>query len=163
LAAKLEIGNNTSVPSEDTITSIDDVLSLVTNMELYGRNTKTYNNARDKNSGLFCTIPVKYEFVDREARFEVETILRDKCGAHVSTPYPAILRECIKQVIDKVKTDYPSNQVKVTVDPNSFSLKVSMRQKIEGTPGNWETFEKKYHSLKRPWMYIPGRYLRALG
>jgi hypothetical protein len=143
MAAKREAGNNTSVPSEDTITAIDDVLSLVTNMELYGRKTKTYNNTRDKNSGLFCTIPVKYEFTDREARFEAETILRDKCGAHVSTPYPAILRECIKQVIDKVKSDYPSNQVKVTVDPNSFSLKVSMRQKVEGTPGNWETFEKK--------------------
>jgi hypothetical protein len=142
MAAKLEPGNNTSVPCEDTITAIDDVLSLVTNMEFYGRKTKTYTNARDKRSGLFCTIPVKYEFEDRDAKYEAETILREKCDAHVSTPYPAVLRECIRQVIEKVKTDYPDNQVKVTVDTSSFSLRVSMRQKVEGTPGRWETFEK---------------------
>jgi hypothetical protein len=143
MAAKLETGNHTSIPCEDTIASIDDVLSLVTNMELYGRKTKTYTNARDKNSGLFCTLPVKYEFPDRDTRIEAEKILQDKCGANLSTPYPTILRECIKQVIDKVKTDYPSNQVRVTVDPNNFCLKVSMRHKVEGSVGRWEFFEKR--------------------
>jgi hypothetical protein len=48
----------------------------------------------------------------------------------------------IKQVIEKVKRDYPSNQVRVSVDSNNFCLKVSMRQKSEGVTNRWEFFEK---------------------
>jgi hypothetical protein len=53
--------------------------------------------------------------------------MMNKCGANCSTPYPAILRECIKQVVNKVRTDFPNNQVKVSVETNSFSLRVSRR------------------------------------
>jgi hypothetical protein len=142
MAAKLEPGNNTSIPSEDTLASIDDVLSMVEEMEFFGRKTKPYNNSRDANNGKFCTIPVRYEFPNKYAKFESEAILRDKCGAHCGTPYPTILRECIKQVTDKVKHDYPDSQVRVNVDSNSFSLRVSMRHKVEGTANRWENYEK---------------------
>jgi hypothetical protein len=142
MAAKLEPGNNTSIPCEDTLASIDDVLSMVEEMEFFGRKTKPYNNIRDANNGKFCTIPVRYEFPDKDAKFESETILREKCGAHCGTPYPAILRECIKQVTDKVKQDYPESQVRVNVDSNSFSLRVSMRHKVEGSANRWNNYEK---------------------
>jgi hypothetical protein len=142
MAAKFEPGNKSSIPCEDTLASIDDVLSILEGMEFYGRKTKPYNNSRDKESGNFCTIPVRYEFPDKDAKYESETILRDKCGAHCGTPYPAILRECIRQVTEKVKKDYPDNQVKVNVDTNSFSLRVSMRHKVEGTVNRWESYEK---------------------
>jgi hypothetical protein len=142
MAAKLEPGNNTSIPNDDTLASIDDVLSMVEDMEFYGRKTKPYFNSRDVNNGKFCTIPVRYEFPDKDAKFESEAILRDKCGAHCGTPYPSILRECIKQVTDKVKQDYPDSQVRVNVDTNNFSLRVSMKHKVEGTVNKWESYEK---------------------
>jgi hypothetical protein len=129
-----------SIPEEDTVATIDDVLSMATKIDFYGRKTNTYTNARDKKSGSFCTIPVLYEFSDKDTRFEAETYLRNKCGAHCSTPYPTILRECIRQVVDAVKVDFPNDQVKVTVDANNFCLRAARREPVEGnakkTDGN---------------------------
>jgi hypothetical protein len=143
MAAKLEEGNNTKVPSEDTLAAIDDVLSICEGMEFYGRKTKTYINNKDPLSKSFCTVPVKYEFRDKDSRISAETVLQEKCGIHSTTPYPAVVRECIKQVVEKVKADYPSNQVKVNVDCNTFSLKVSRREKSEGSSNKWESFDYK--------------------
>jgi hypothetical protein len=144
MAAKNEKDNKTSIPSEDTVAAIDDTLSMVTGMEFFGKKTKTYTNPRDKdNSGAFCTIPVKYTFPDKDTRIEAETVLREKCGIQCSTPYPIIVRKCIKQVIDKVKQDYPGDQVKVTVDAHHFGLRVSRRQKKAGESSKdnrWEQF-----------------------
>jgi hypothetical protein len=131
MAAKLELNNNTSIPCEDTVLAIDDVLSITKSMEFYGKKTKTYTNNKDKLSGSYCTIPVKYEFDSREEKIEAETILKEKCGASCSTPYPAILRECIKQVVNKVRKDYPNNQVRVSVDTKNISLRVSTREKSQ--------------------------------
>jgi hypothetical protein len=75
---------------------------------------------------------VLYEFADKDTRFEAETYLRNKCGAHCSTPYPTILRECIRQVVDAVKVEYPNDQVKVMVDANNFCLCAARRVPVEG-------------------------------
>jgi hypothetical protein len=144
MAAKLE-NKNSVVPSEDTVAAIDDVLSIVKGMEFFGKKTKSYNNSRDPNSGLFCTVPVKYEFHDKEDRIAAENLLREKCGVNCTTPYPTVLRECIKQVVDKVKSDYPASQVKVFVDCNNASLKVSRRFKnasadTDNTDNRWEPY-----------------------
>jgi hypothetical protein len=142
MAAKMEENNHTSVPCEDTIVALDDILSVVKGMEFYGKKTKTYNNPKDKLSGSYCTIPVKYEFRSKEEKIEAETLMMNKCGANCSTPYPAILRECIKQVVNKVRSDFPNNQVKVSVETNTFSLRVSRREKVKGTPNRWTVFTK---------------------
>jgi hypothetical protein len=121
-----------SIPSEDILATLDDVLSVAKNIEFYGRKTKSYINPKDQKSGSYCTVLVRYEFEDKDMQFEAEKFLRHKCGAHCSTPYPNILRECIKQVTEKVKTDFPDNQVKVMVDTNKFCLRVARREPPEG-------------------------------
>jgi hypothetical protein len=131
------------IPTEDTLATIDDILSLANKIEFFGRKTKTYVNPRDTKSGSYCTIPVRYEFSDRDAKFEVEKFLRSKCGAHCSTLYPIILRECIRQVSDKVRKDYPGKQVKVSVDTGKFCMRVAVRDPPEGEEKTfWEFFEK---------------------
>jgi hypothetical protein len=140
MAAKLEEGNKTTIPCEDTVAAIDDVLSIVKSVEFFGKKTKTYTNNRDPLSNSFCTVPVKYEFNDKDDRISAETLLRDKCGIHSTTPYPTVLKECIRQVVEKVKRDYPNSQVKVTVDTKNPSLRVSHRiKKTEGI-NKWESF-----------------------
>jgi hypothetical protein len=93
MAAKIEKGPQATTPSEDTVAVIDDILMCATGMELFGKKTKSYRNSKDSNSGLFCTLPVKYTFEDKDTRIEAETILREKCGIQCSTPYPMVLRE----------------------------------------------------------------------
>jgi hypothetical protein len=105
------------IPSNESVAAIDDVLSVVTGMSFYGKATKTYRNPKDKaNSGAFCTVPVKYTFKDKDTRIRAEMVLRDTCKVNCSTPYPVILRDTIRQVVNYVKNDYPDNMVRVNVD-----------------------------------------------
>ena len=123
MAAAVE-GKNRVVPSPDKIESLDDITSMVTNMELYGSSTKQY---KGKDSSGFCTVPVKYQFKDREQKTFAEKTLRDICKVKCSTPYPAIVRECIKQVVDHVRLSHPKDFIRVSVMVKDFSLKVSRR------------------------------------
>ena len=132
MAAKAE-GKLSSTPSDDAITAIDDVLSMTTGMSLFGNSTKSYVNPKDKESGAFCTIPVKYEFKDKDTRIRAETALRARCKVSCATPYPVILRECIRQVVDKVKKKFPGEFVRVNVNANKFSLSVARRGATEST------------------------------
>jgi hypothetical protein len=133
MAAAVE-GKKGPVPSQDKIEALDDIASLVTNMEFYGSNTKSYTSkgkevGKDagKEAVSFCTVPVKYQFKDRETKTFAEKTLRETCKVKCSTPYPAIVRECIKQVVDHVRLSHPQDYVRVSVVPKEFSLKVSRR------------------------------------
>ena len=125
MAAKGE-NRNSSVPSNDAITAIDDFTSMVTNMEFYGSSTKQY---KGKEGGTFCTVPVKYQFKDRDTRVFAEKTLREVCKVQCATPYPAVVRECIKQVVDRVKASHPDQYVKVSVLTRDFALRVARRPK----------------------------------
>jgi hypothetical protein len=82
-------------------------------------------------------VPVQYQFKDRDTRAFAEKTLRDTCGVNCATPYPAVIRESIKQVIDHVKKSHPDDYVKVNVMTKEFSLKVSRRPK--GQNQDWIT------------------------
>jgi hypothetical protein len=125
MAASKE-NRNSSVPSNDAIVALDDFSSMVTNMEFFGANTKQY---KGKTDTPFCTVPVKYQFKDRDTRVFAEKTLRDTCGVHCATPYPLVVREAIKKIVEKVKKDYPEDFVKVNVMVKEFSLKVARRPK----------------------------------
>jgi len=111
-------------PSPDAIAAIDDVTSLVTNMELYGTSTKEY---KGKDTTGYCTVPVKYQFKDKEQKALAEKTLREVCKVKCATPYPAIVRDCIKQVVAHVRQTHPEDFVKVSVVPKEFSLRVARR------------------------------------
>jgi hypothetical protein len=119
------------IPSEDTQDCLDDVLSSVTGMKFFGKSTKSYSKAGDPDSGSYCTVPVKYEFADKDAKQFAESVLKDKCKVQCSTPYPAILREAIKQVINEVKREHSNHFVKVNIDLGSMTLKPSIRPLVD--------------------------------
>jgi hypothetical protein len=130
MAAKIEKAKGT-IPSDDTVTVLNDVLSVSTGIQFYGRKTKSYSRKNDPQSGEFCTVPVRYNFVDKEARMEAESVLREKCKVSCSVPYHTMLRESIRQVIDTVKKDYPGEFVRVAVDTNSMRLKIARRPMVD--------------------------------
>jgi len=138
MAATAE-GKSGRIPSNEAVAAIDDVLSVATGMSFYGKSTKTYKNPRDKvNSGAFCTVPVKYTFKDKDTKIRAEIVLRETCKVNCSTPYPIILRETIRQVVNHVKSDFPDNKVRVNVDLAKLGLRVSRK-----SPGNsWKEFKR---------------------
>ena len=135
-------GKQSSTPSEEAITAIDDVLSMANDMSFFGNSTRSYKNSKDNLSGSFCTIPVKYSFKDRDTRIRAENVLRDRCKVNCSTLYPIILRECIKQVIDDVKKSYKDNYVGVSVDTSKMGLKVSRRPPKESGDSTWMVYRE---------------------
>jgi hypothetical protein len=142
LAAKVE-GKNSVVPSPEIVAALDDVTSLVTSMELFGSNTKQYKGKeKDKDDSnpapTFCTVPVRYQFKDREQRVFAEKQLRDLCKVKCSTPFPAVVRECIKQVVDHVRESFPDDYIRVSVMVKDFALKLQRWPKGKDLP--WTTY-----------------------
>ena len=138
MAAATE-GKHSSIPSEEAVATIDDVLSMVTGMTFFGKSTKTYKNPKDPLSGAYCSIPVRYTFKNKDTRIRAETALRDKCKINCSTPYPTILRETIRQTVSHFKNQFTDNQVRVTVDTVNLGLKVARRPKDSPT---WQEFKR---------------------
>jgi hypothetical protein len=129
---------NSSIPSEATVEAIDDVLSVVKYMEFFGNTTKTYTNPKDKNSGLYCTVPIRYEFQDRDIKAKAESVLRKSCGVQCKTPYPAYIRECIKQIVAHVKEYYPDNFVRVNVDTSRMVFRVMRKPPDDAPKPGWK-------------------------
>jgi len=132
LTAKAAVveGKPPNRPSAEVVEALDDVLSLASGATIFGKQTKAYRNNKkqdDPRNGTFFTVPVRYEFKDREQKFAAETVLRERCKVECTTPYPTIVRHCIKKVIEHVRNDYPEEFIKVQVDPKKFCLKVSRR------------------------------------
>jgi len=138
MAASVE-GKQSSTPSQEAMAAIEDVLSVTKSVSFFGAATKTYKITRDSNSGAFCTVPVKYAYKDKDTRIRVETILRSRCKVNCSTPYPPILRECIRKTIDAAKLARPTDFVRVHVDAINFALKLAWRPKESST---WVPYEK---------------------
>jgi hypothetical protein len=125
--AAVEEGRTAENPSKDTVAMIDDILSVSTGMHFLGAATRSYRHPGNPRNGEFCTIPVRYEFKDKESRIRAEELLRTRCKASCSTPYPAILRECIKRVVADAKGEFPGCSVKAIVDTTNLCLKVAYR------------------------------------
>ncbi len=119
--------------SQEIVDQIDDALSMASNVSFFGNSTKTYRNQSDPLSGSFCTVPVKYDFKDRDTRARVEQLLRSKCNINCSVPYPPILRACIKQVIAAGKSVLPNQYVRVNVDANKLALKLAWKAPGSGS------------------------------
>jgi hypothetical protein len=133
-AAEVE-GGFSKTPTKETVAALDDVMSVTENVTLFGKVTKPYENkanSKDPKNKTFFTMPIRFEFKDKAKRLEAETILRDTCNIDCATPYPAILRSCIKQTVDHFRGSYPNDYIKVFVDTQKMALKVSRKVKGDG-------------------------------
>jgi len=127
MAAAVE-GEESGVPSNASIEAVDDIISVAKKMTLVGKFTKSVRNTKDKSlNGSYCTLPVKYEFADKGTKFFADEVLRRVCKAQLSIPYPTILREAIRQIVEEKKKDYPDHLIKVLVDTRRMEFRVSRR------------------------------------
>jgi hypothetical protein len=128
--AALAEGKTNGRPSEETIETLEDTLSLMKGMEFFGKATKPYTNrkdAADPENGTFCTLPVKMTFYDKDAKVRAQNVLRNSCKLQCTTPYPMNLRKMITQTMEAQKRQYPEQWVQVRVDAEKLALKISRR------------------------------------
>jgi hypothetical protein len=129
---------NNGIPSNDAIDAIDDVLSLAKNHQILGNTSKTYRNGKDPLSSSYCTAPVRYDFKDKDTRAAAEKVLRDRCGVSCTVPYPLMVRESIKQIVNHVKKDHPDNYVKVSLDPGTLKFKIARKPPKSDPDPKWK-------------------------
>jgi hypothetical protein len=120
-AAEVE-GNANGEPKADTVTQLDNTLSMVKSMDYFGKTTK---QAKGKE---FFTIPVKLVYKDKDTRITAEQNLRKLCEVSSTTPYQSTLREVMRKAMEESKVKYKNSYVQTRLDVESMELKVSYRQ-----------------------------------
>jgi hypothetical protein len=112
-------GNVNGEPKSDTVTQLDDTLSMVKNMDFFGKTTK---QAKGKD---FFTIPVKLAYKDKDTRIAAKQNLRKLCKVSCTTPYHSTLRDVMKKTM---QAKYKDSYVQTRLDTDNMMLKVSYRQ-----------------------------------
>jgi hypothetical protein len=115
-------GNANGEPKSDTVTQLYDTLSMVKNMDYFGKTTK---QAKGKE---FFSIPVKLAYKDKETRMTAEQNLRKLCKVSCTTPYHSTLRDFMKKTMEEAKVKYKNSFVQTRVDVENMTLRVSYRQ-----------------------------------
>jgi hypothetical protein len=93
-----ECGNNTAAAGE----MVNDLLSQVKGMDLFGKGTKPCKDPRDASrNASFYTIPVKLSFNNKQVSKQVNEILRQKYKVSTSIPYHRTLKQAITMAHEK--------------------------------------------------------------
>ncbi len=147
-------GNANGEPKTDTVTQLDDTLSMVKSMDYFGKTTK---QAKGKD---FYTIPVKLAYKDKETRITAEQNLRKLCKVSCTTPYHSTLRDELKKVMEGAKARYKNSYVQTRLDVDKMEVRVSYRQ-----DGIWYNDVEKFplpdsvfdltHKVAKPTQSIP--------
>jgi len=115
-------GNANGEPKADTVVQLDDTLSMVKNMDFFGKATK---KAKDKE---FFTIPVKLAYKDKDTRMAAEQNLRKLCKVSCTTPYHSSLRDFMRKAMLEAKTRYKDSFIQTRLDLDKMTLRVSFRR-----------------------------------
>jgi hypothetical protein len=111
---------------KDAEEAIDDILSC-SKLEFLGTTSrKFYNkkNPNDERNDTFCTMPVRFEFKDKDTRIEAEKILRKVCKVSCAVPYPKKLRLILDGLIKEGKQKFPNCFIRTKVDVDNLSIDV---------------------------------------
>jgi hypothetical protein len=133
LSAKASAGEH-DYDVKDAEDVIDDILSC-TKLEFLGTQTKKFENkknAKDARNNNMCTVPVRFEFKDKDTRTQAEISIRKICKVSCAVPYPKRLRTILDKLVQEGKQLKPGCYIRTKV--NIESLTVSAMAK---TPEGW--------------------------
>jgi hypothetical protein len=109
---------------KDAEETIDDILSC-TKLEFLGTKTKQFFNKRninDTRNNTFCTMPVRFEFKDKDTRIEAEKSLRKICSVSCAVPYPKRLRDIMDKMITEGKKIKPNSFIRTRIDIDNLTV-----------------------------------------
>jgi hypothetical protein len=108
----------------DAEDAIDDILSC-SKLEFLGATSKKFYNKKNPNDArndTFCTIPVRFEFKDKETRFQAEKTLRKVCKVSCAIPYPKKLRTMMDALLTEGKKQYPNSYIRTKVNVDDLTI-----------------------------------------
>jgi hypothetical protein len=109
---------------KDAEEALDDILSC-TKLEFLGVTSKKFfnkKNVNDVRNDTFCTLPVRFEFKDKETRIQSEKILRKVCKVSCAVPYPKRLRTMLDNLISEGKKQYPNCFIRIKVNVDTLTI-----------------------------------------
>jgi hypothetical protein len=128
LGNKVAAGNH-DYDIKDAEEALDDILSC-TKLEFLGTKSKLYfnkKNLNDEKNNTFCTMPVRFEFKDKDVRIEAEKTLRKICGVSCAVPYPKKLRDILDKMISEGKKKYPKCFIRTKVNVDTLTVEAHAR------------------------------------
>jgi hypothetical protein len=114
---------------KDAEDAIDDILSC-SKLEFLGATSKKFFNKKnlsDARNDTFCTLPVRFEFKDRETRIQAEKTLRKVCKVSCATPYPKKLRTMLDSMLSEGKKKYPKCFIRTRVSVDDLTAEAHAR------------------------------------
>jgi hypothetical protein len=135
---KGECGNPTEVAGE----MVNDLLSQVKGMNLFGKGTKPCKDPRNPTrNGSFYTVPVKLSFNNKQVAKAVNDLLRQKYKVSTSIPYHRTLKKAITLAHERISKLNTGKQVLISLDAANKCLKPFIRDPPAGArrsgPANW--------------------------
>jgi len=120
-AAAANITNNdTSAAGE----MVNDLLSQVKGMDLFGKGTKPCKDPKNSSiNNSYYTIPVKLTFSNKQVSKHVNEILRQKYKVSTSIPYHRTLKKAMSLAHEKISKLNPGKQVLISLDAAKKCLK----------------------------------------
>jgi hypothetical protein len=107
---------------------VNDLLSQVKSMDLFGKGTRPCKDPRNpRNDGSYYTIPVKLSFSNKQVSKHVNEILRQKYKVSTSIPYHRTLKQAITMAHEKISKQNPGKQVLISLDAPKKCLKPFIR------------------------------------
>jgi hypothetical protein len=103
---------------------IDDILSC-TKLEFLGTSTKQFFNKKnpsDPRNKVMHTIPVRFEFPDRETRLQAEINLRKICKVNCAVPYPKDVRDKLDALVTEGKNLKPDCFIRTWVNADKLTI-----------------------------------------
>jgi hypothetical protein len=123
LGEKASSGNH-DYDIKDAEDAIDDILSC-SRLEFLGVTSKKFfnkKNVNDARNDTFCTLPVRFEFKDKETRIQAEKTLCKVCKVSCAVPYPKKLRLLLDSMINEGKKNFPNSFIRTKVDVDNLTI-----------------------------------------
>jgi len=108
---------------------VDDVLSCA-QLEFLGPGTRKFYNNRnesDARNNKMCTVPVRFDFKNKEQRIQAEKTLKKICQVRTAVPYPKKLRESLAALVEAGKKKAPGKFVMTKVDIDKLTIGAFVR------------------------------------